>query len=269
MPARSRSTSSPSATRSGSPRSVLYFGAIGDRYGTKAPAPARHDPRRPDVAARRVRAFRRGVVRRACGRRPSSGDGVSDYARPDRSALVRPGADEVDRAVVGDRRRDRGARAADLRCPARAVRLGIGVSRHVAAGRGGDRDGVPLRPEPRQRDHRAGRQPRRRPVARHGRGAHPLDQLRAGAERDGARARARRHRRQQPPSASTCDSAERGARSTTSTSPPGASSGWRRAQGSSSSARSWLRPSSASSTSRTSSATRRSRPGRRSCRRRC
>ena len=94
-----------------------------------------------------------------------------------------------------------------------------------------------LRAGSRQRDHRARRQPRRRPVARHGRGAHPLDQLRAGAERDDARARARRNRRRGRrrllPATAPCD----GTRSTTSTSPRGASSGSPRARASSSSAR--------------------------------
>ena len=57
-------------------------------------------------------------------------------------------------------------------------------------------------------------------------------------------------------------------RSTTSRSPDGASSGSRRAPGSSCSARSWARCSSVSSSCRTCSATRRWTPGWRSCRRR-
>ena len=47
-----------------------------------------------------------------------------------------------------------------------------------------------VRPGPRQRDDRAGRQPRRHPLGRPGRGADPRDQLRRGPEQGGAGARA-------------------------------------------------------------------------------
>ena len=61
-----------------------------------------------------------------------------------------------------------------------SLRLGLGVPDHAAAGRRRVPDGAQARPGARQRDDRAGRQPRRHPVGRAGRGADPLDQLRAG-----------------------------------------------------------------------------------------
>ena len=61
--------------------------------------------------------------------------------------------------------------------------MGIGLPDHPAAR--GDRagDGPGVRAGTRQRGDREGRQPRRRAVRRDGRGAHPGDQLRDGAER--------------------------------------------------------------------------------------
>ena len=81
--------------------SVLYLGAIGDRYGRKLHAHPRDGAGDPDVAARRLRALRRGALRRARRRRSRRGHGIPDDARPDHRALVGAGADEVDRAVVG------------------------------------------------------------------------------------------------------------------------------------------------------------------------
>ena len=98
-------------------------------------------------------------------------------------------------------------------------------------------DGRQVRPGARQRDDRAGRQPRRHPLRRAGRGADPRDQLRPGPEQGDAGARAGGDRRGRadrllhPP-------APRGAtRSTTCTSPRAGSSGSRRWRGSSCSAR--------------------------------
>ena len=93
--------------------SVLWLGALGDRYGRKlmlilgtalaipVSLLAAFAPDRSIVlfAARLARRLRRG-------------HGVSDDAGADHRALVGPGAHEVDRAVVRPRRRDRGARPA-------------------------------------------------------------------------------------------------------------------------------------------------------------
>ena len=66
------------------------------------------------------------------------------------------------------------------------LRLGIGVPDHAAARRRRVPDGRQVRPEPRQRDDRPGRQPRRHPLRRAGRGADPRDQLRPGPEQGDA-----------------------------------------------------------------------------------
>ena len=110
-----------------------------------------------------------------------------------------------------------------------------------------------LRAEPRERDRRPGRQPRRDPVGRARRRADPRDQLRAGPERRSARARARARSRSRRSVRSTSGSDVPRTRCTTCMSRGAASSGLRRARGSSSSARSWPPCSSASSTSRTCS----------------
>ena len=154
----------------------------------------RHRARDPDVAAGRVRAVGRGAVRGARRRRARRRDGLPDHTGADHGALVGPGPHEVDRALVGARRRDRRARPARRRCAARGVLVGIGLPRHAAARRRRAGHGVPLRAEPRERDERSGRQPRRNPLGRPRRRPHPRDQLRAGPERRSARARAGRDR---------------------------------------------------------------------------
>ena len=125
--------------------SVLYLGALGDRYGRKmmlllglalsvpacllaAFAPS------DDVL------FGARVLGGAVG-----GHGLSDDARADHRAVVGARAHEVDRAVVGARRRDRLARAAGRRRAARAVRLGLGLPDHAAARRRRVPDGAQAR----------------------------------------------------------------------------------------------------------------------------
>ena len=75
-----------------------------------------------------------------------------------------------------------------------ALLVGLGLPRHPAARRVRPGDGDPLRPQPRQRDHGARRQPRRNPLAGHGRDVDPRDQLRAGPQPGRARGRAARDR---------------------------------------------------------------------------
>ena len=83
------------------------------------------------------------------------------------------------------------------RRPARAVRLGLGVPHHAPAGGGRVPDGRALRARPRQRVDRTRGQPRRCPLDRPRRGADPRDQLRPGARqgRPGAGAGGDRRRR--------------------------------------------------------------------------
>ena len=92
--------------------SVLYFGAVGDRYGRKLLLILGMIADDPGRLPRRVGADDRCPVRRPRDRRPRRRHGVPDDAGADHRALVGPGAHEVDRAVVGDRRRDLGARPA-------------------------------------------------------------------------------------------------------------------------------------------------------------
>ena len=77
----------------------------------QADAGARHGAVDPRLPARRVRAERRGPLRGARARRALGRHGLPDDARTDHGALVGPGPNEVDRALVGHRRRDLLARA--------------------------------------------------------------------------------------------------------------------------------------------------------------
>ena len=82
--------------------SVLYLGAIGDRYGRKLLLVLGHGAVHPGLPAGGVRAERRGAHRGADARRRLGRHGLPDDARPDHRAVVRAGPDEVDRALVGD-----------------------------------------------------------------------------------------------------------------------------------------------------------------------
>ena len=217
--------------------SVLYLGALGDRYGRKMMLLLGMGL---SIPASLLAGFAPSIgvlfVARLLG-------GVAaGMAFPTTLALITAlwsgnRADPLDRALVGDRRRDRLARPAALRRPARALRLGLGLPRHPAAGRPRPLPGLALRPRPRQRDDRAGRQPRRHPLDPPGRGAGAGDQPRPGAGQGRAgdrprRRRARRGRRLRHPPAPRALAAlrPRGGRR-------GGSSGSRPAPGSSSSAR--------------------------------
>ena len=98
--------------------SVLYLGALGDRYGRKLmlvlgmalsiPACLLAAWAPSDEVLFVARAARRALRRH----------GVPDHARADHGALVGAGPHEVDRALVGHRRRDlrRSARCSPVRC---------------------------------------------------------------------------------------------------------------------------------------------------------
>ena len=217
--------------------SVLYLGALGDAHGRKQMLLAGTALAIPASLAAGFAPSIEVLFFARLRRRPRRRDGLPDHAGADHRALERAGADQVDRALVGARGRDLGPRAAGLRRAAGAVRLGLGLLRHPAAGRRRPLPRLALRPGPRQRDLRPGRQPRRHPLGADGRRPGPGDQLRAGAGsgRGGRRAgdrRPRRDRRLRPPPAP-----RQARRSTTSRSPAGGSSGSPPAPGSSSSAR--------------------------------
>ena len=156
-------------------------------------AAARHGADRPLRGPRRARTDRRGALPRPRARRRRRRHGLPDDAGADHGALVRAGADQGDRALVGARRRRLGARAAGRRGAAGRVRVGLGLHHQRAAG--GDRPLLRLEadPRPRQRDDRAGRPPRRHPLDRDGGDAGAGDQPRArtrqGHDRDRPRDR--------------------------------------------------------------------------------
>ena len=151
--------------------SVLYLGARGRPLRTQVDAAARDGAVGPGVPAGGVCPERLGAVHRARARRSVGGHGLSDDAGVDCGVVVGAWADEVDRVVVGAGRCDRLAGAVGLRRAAGALLVGIGVSDHLAARCRCVPDGHDLRSQPCQRDDRAGRQPRRHPLGRAGRGA--------------------------------------------------------------------------------------------------
>ena len=135
--------------------SVLYLGALGDRYGRKLMLLL---GMALSVPACLLAAFAPTdevlFIARVIG-------GLSaGMAYPTTLALIAAlvvgtRAHEVDRPVVGARRRDRLAGAAGLGRAAGAVRVGIGVPGHPAAGRDRVPDGRQVRPGARQRDDEA------------------------------------------------------------------------------------------------------------------
>ena len=88
--------------------SVLYLGAIGDRYGRKLMLVARHGAVDSGVPARSLGADGRGPLPRAPARRVLRRHGVPDDARADHGALVRARA---------ARSRSRCGRASGARSP--------------------------------------------------------------------------------------------------------------------------------------------------------
>ena len=154
--------------------SVLYFGALGDRYGRKmmlivGTALA--------IPASLLAAFAPTdtvlFLARVLGGL-AAGMAYPDDARAHHGAVVRAGAHEVDRAVVGDRWRHLGARTAALRLAARALLVGLGLPRSRCRSRSSRSFlAAPTRSGPRERGDRPGRQPRRRPVGPAGRRAGP------------------------------------------------------------------------------------------------
>ena len=219
--------------------SVLWFGALGDRYGRKLLIVVGMTLSIPVSLPGRIRMERRRALRCPRGRRALRRHGLPDHARADHRPLVGTHPDQVDRSLVGDRRRLRRARAARERDPPRVLRLGVGLPRHHPAGAHRARDGRVLRAQPRQRDDRAGRQPRRNRLRRARGRPDPLDQLLARERHGDDGARPVCDRGGGDACSSSSGSGVRAIRSTTSRSRPGRRSGSLRAPGSSSSERSW------------------------------
>ncbi len=188
--------------------SVLWLGALGDRYGRKMMLLLGIGLSIPAcLAAAFAPTVEVLILARIVG-------GVSaGMAYPTTLALITalwgpgPGPNPLDRPVVGAGRCDRGARAARVGVPAGALRVGLRVPRDAAARSRRPVHGVAERAGPRQRDRRHGRQPRRHPLRGPRRLADPLDQLRAGPEHGDARHRPCPGRRSRPRSGSSSASA--------------------------------------------------------------
>ena len=219
--------------------SVLWLGALGDRYGRKLMLMLGIALSIPACLLAAFAPTDRRPVRAPASRRPRRGHGLPDDAGADHRAVVR--------ARPGPSRSRCGRRSAGRSPPSARSSSGfllehfcwgsvflVTLPLAVVALVHGHR----ARAGARQRDDRAGRQPRRHPVGRAGRRADPGDQLRAGPERGRARRSASRVDRASPRRRlRTSASAARRTRSTTSHIAARASSGSRRAPGSSCSAR--------------------------------
>ena len=144
--------------------SVLWLGALGDRYGRKLMLLLGILLSIPACIVAATAPSIEILIARPDRRRHLRRHGLPDDPRPDRRPVVRACPDPVDRPVVGPRRGDRGTRTAGVGLPARALRVGLGLHRHPAAGGRRAGHGHPVRAGPRQRDDREGRQPRRDPV---------------------------------------------------------------------------------------------------------
>ena len=183
--------------------SVLYLGAVGDRYGRKTLLLLGMALTIPISIFAALAPSAAGPVPRPRRRRRRRRHGLPDHPGADHGALAGAGADQTDRALVGARRRRLGARAAARRRPAGRVRVGLGLHHQRPAG--GDRPRLRLEtgPGPRQRDDRAGRPPRRHPLDRPGRDPGAGDQPGAGTgqgrDRDHPRRRRPAHHRRLHP----------------------------------------------------------------------
>jgi MFS family permease len=132
--------------------SVLYFGAVGDRYGRKLLLVLGMILTIPADCLAAWAPSIEVLFGARCPRRSGGGNGVPDDARPDHGALVGPGAYEVDRALGSNGRSDRLARPVVRRRSARALLVGLGLPDHPAAGGDRARDGGAARAQPRERE---------------------------------------------------------------------------------------------------------------------
>ena len=114
--------------------SVLWLGALGDRYGRKQIAIVGVSLAIPAALLSRVRRLHRDPHLRPPVRRLRRGHGLPDDPRPHRGAVgTRPGPHQGDRPVGGGRRRDLGLRAAAVGDHPQHRRLAVGVlHRHPA-----------------------------------------------------------------------------------------------------------------------------------------
>ena len=130
----------------------------------------------------RVRTEHRGADRRAHRRWHLRRHGLPDDPRADHGALG-PGPGRTHSIALWSALGGAIAALGPLvRGSCSSSSCGVGLPGHAAARGRRAVHGLAVRPGPRERDVRPGRQPRRDPVRAHGRDAHPGDQLRAGPE---------------------------------------------------------------------------------------
>ena len=109
--------------------SVLWFGALGDRYGRKLMIVLGMGLSIPASLLAGFAPSDEVLFLARVGGGLAAGMAYPDDARARHRALVGAGPDEGDRALVRARRRDRRARPARLGPAARALRLGIRLPR--------------------------------------------------------------------------------------------------------------------------------------------
>ncbi len=144
--------------------SVLYLGALGDRYGRKLMLVLGVAL---SVPACLLAAY--APTTASSSWRASWAASRPGMAYPTTLALITalwsgPGPNPLDRAVVGHRRRHLRARPARGGSAAGALLVGFGVPGHAAARGGGPGAGSGVRPRSRERGQRPRRQPRRHPL---------------------------------------------------------------------------------------------------------
>ena len=217
--------------------SVLYLGALGDRYGRKLMLVLGTALAIPASLLAAFAPSRPRALRRARVRRPRRRHGLPHHAGADHGALVGSAEDARHRPVVRRRRRHGRGRAAVRRAPDVAVLVGVRLPAHAPPGGPGRGAGRLARAGARQRDHRARRPPRRRALRRLRRRPDPGHQPDHGAR---TRPSSRSRCSSSPSWASPSSSSGSGAlptRCSTCTWPPAGCSGWRPAPASSCSAR--------------------------------
>ena len=176
--------------------SVLYLGALGDRYGRKMMLIVGTALAIPAS----LLAACAPSARRAVRRRGSSAGIAAGMAYPTTLALITALWSGTGRTKAIALWSGIGGAIASLGPllsgrAARALLVGLGVPASPCRWRWSRSSWRGCSSRPRQRDDRAGRQPRRHPLGRARRRADPGDQLRAGPDKSTLGARARRRSR--------------------------------------------------------------------------
>ena len=136
--------------------SVLYFGALGDRYGRKMMLILGTALAIPFSVLAAFAPNENVLFIARVGGGLSAGMAYPDHARADYGIVVGWRPHQVDRVVVGYWRRHRRARPDVVGAGSGALPVGIGVSHHPSAGGGCSRHGSEAGSGARERRHGAG-----------------------------------------------------------------------------------------------------------------